>query len=128
MKTILSYVPKKELTETLMETLFAYDVASAVRLYREFKADSTNAYVNTEPSLNNLGYRLIEMKHLEHAIEIFKLNVESYPQSANAYDSLAEAYMMIGNKDLAIKNYEKSLELNPANSNAVEMLRKLKAK
>jgi hypothetical protein len=128
MKTILSYVPKKELTETLMETLFAYDVASAVRLYREFKADSTNAYVNTEPSLNNLGYRLIEMKHLEHAIEIFKLNVESYPQSANAYDSLAEAYMIIGNKDLAIKNYEKSLELNPANSNAVEMLRKLKAK
>ena len=128
MKTILSYIPKKELTEMLMETLSANDVVSAVKLYRAFKTDSTNAYINTESSINNLGYRLIEMKRLEHAIEIFKLNVESYPQSANAYDSLAEAYMMNGNKELAIKNYERSLELNPANSNAVEMLRKLKAK
>jgi tetratricopeptide (TPR) repeat protein len=128
MKTILSYIPKKELTEMLMETLTANDVVSAVKLYRAFKADSTNAYVNTESSMNNLGYRLVGMKRLEHAIEIFKLNVESYPQSANAYDSLAETYMMNGNKELAIKNYERSLELNPANSNAVEMLRKLKAK
>jgi hypothetical protein len=128
MKTILSYVPKKELAEMLLEALSANDVASAVKLYREYKADSTNAYINTERSINNLGYRLLEMKRLAHAIEIFKLNVESYPQSANTYDSLAEAYMMNGNKELAIKNYERSLELNPANSNAVEMLRKLKAK
>jgi tetratricopeptide (TPR) repeat protein len=128
MKTILSYVPKKELSEMLLEALSANDLASAVKLYREYKADSTNAYINTERSINNLGYRLLEMKRLAHAIEIFKLNVESYPQSANTYDSLAEAYMMNGNKELAIKNYERSLELNPANSNAVEMLRKLKAK
>ncbi len=61
--------------------------------------------------MNNLGYRLVGMKRLEHAIEIFKLNVESYPQSANAYDSLAETYMMNGNKELAIKNYERSLRV-----------------
>jgi hypothetical protein len=128
MKAILGYVPKKELAEMLVEALSANDVMSAVKLYRAFKADSTNAYINTENSMNNLGYRLIGMKSLEHALEIFKLNVESYPQSANAYDSLAEAYMMNGNNELAIKNYEKSLELNPANSNAVEMLRKLKVK
>ncbi len=128
MKTILSYVPKKELAEMLTDVLSANDVASAVKLYREFKADSTNAYINTERSMNNLGYRLMEMKRHAHAIEIFKLNVESYPQSANAYDSLAEAYMTNGNNELAIKNYGRSLELNPANSNAVEMLRKLKAK
>lgn len=60
--------------------------------------------------------------------EIFKLNVETYPQSGNVYDSLAEAYMAKGEKDLAIKNYEKSLELDPKNTNAVEMLKKLKAK
>lgn len=128
LKTILNHVPKKELTEMLMDALSANEVSSAVKLYRAFKADPTNAYVNTERSMNNLGYRLLQMKRLEQAVEIFKLNVESYPQSANAYDSLAEAYMMNGNKQLAIKNYEKSLELNPANSNAVEMLRNLKAK
>jgi len=39
------------------------------------------------------------------------------------YNSLAEAYMLAGNKELAIKNYEKSLELNPQNTNAVEQLK-----
>ena len=67
------------------------------------------------------------MQRLVQAIVIFKLNVESYPQSANAYDSLAEAYMMIGNKELASKNYERSLELNAQNSNAIETLKKLRA-
>ncbi len=128
MRTILNYVPKKELADLLMEALAANDVPSTVKLYRAFKADPTNAYVNTERSINNLGYRLREMKRLEQAIEIFKLNVESYPQSANAYDSLAEAYMIKGDKELAVKNYERSLELNPANANAVEKLKNLSAK
>jgi tetratricopeptide (TPR) repeat protein len=66
------------------------------------------------------------MKKIKETIEIFKLNVEVYPQSYNVYDSLAEAYMINGEKELAIKNYEKSLELNPKNTNAIEMLKKLK--
>jgi len=53
------------------------------------------------------------------------MNVEMNPQSANAHDSLGEAYMINGNKELAIKNYKKSLELNPDNTNAKEMLNKL---
>ena len=56
---------------------------------------------------------------------VFKLNVTDYPQSANAYDSLAEAYMTGGDKELAIRNYRRSVELNPGNTNAVEMLKKL---
>lgn len=57
---------------------------------------------------------------------MFQLNVEAYPSSANVYDSLGEAYMLNGDQALAIKNYEKSLELDPANGNAVEMLKKLR--
>jgi tetratricopeptide (TPR) repeat protein len=128
MRAILTYVPKKDLTEILMEALSANDVVSAVALYREFKADPTNAYVGTESSLNNLGYQLMGLKRYEHAIAIFELNVESYPRSANAHDSLAEAYMTNGNKELAVEHYKRSLELNPANANAVEMLGKLDAK
>jgi len=52
--------------------------------------------------------------------------VELYPQSWNVYDSLAEAYMMNGDKDLAIEYYEKSLALNPNNTNGARMLQKLK--
>ena len=48
------------------------------------------------------------------------------PQSANAYDSLGEAYMKAGDNEKAIKNYKKSLELNPENNNAKKMLEKLK--
>ena len=58
----------------------------------------------------------------------YKLNVESFPQSSNVYDSLGEAYMINGDKDLAIKNYQKSVELDPKNSNGIEALKKLQAK
>ncbi len=68
------------------------------------------------------------MKKFQEAIKLFKLNVEYFPDSWNVYDSLAEAYMKNGNNDLAIKNYEKSLELNSENKNASEMLKKLREK
>ena len=68
---------------------------------------------------------LLAQKKLKEAIEILKLNVEAYPQGFNTYDSLGEAYMNNGDKELAIKNYKKSLELNPQNTNAVDMLKKL---
>ena len=76
--------------------------------------------------MNRLGYDLLAMKHVKDAIEVFKLNVEDYPQSSNTYDSLGEAYMLDGNKELAIKNYQRSVELNPNNTNGVETLKKLR--
>ena len=55
------------------------------------------------------------------------MNVEAYSESSNVYDSLGEAYMLNGDKALAIENYEKSLKLNPNNNNAVEKLKLLRA-
>lgn len=49
-------------------------------------------------------------------------------KSANGYDSLGEAYMKSGNNRLAIENYEKSVQLNPQNDNAVKILQELKRK
>ena len=65
---------------------------------------------------------------LTDAIRIFQLNVALYPKSWNVYDSLGEAYMNHGDKDLAIQNYQKSLELNPKNRGAVQALGKLNSK
>ena len=56
------------------------------------------------------------------------MNVQLYPQSPNAYDSLGEAYMLDNNDELAIENYKKSLELNPDDTNAKSMLDKLQNK
>ena len=61
----------------------------------------------------------------DYAIKVFQLNVKAFPKSANALDSLAEGYMKGGYKKEAIVNYQKSLEMNPANHNAKEMLAKL---
>lgn len=55
------------------------------------------------------------MNKIVEAIEILKLNVEKFPNSWNTYDSLGEAYLIKGSKELAILNYEKSLKLNPKN-------------
>ena len=62
---------------------------------------------------------------MEEAITIFRLNVEAYPTSSNVYDSLARAYMVNGDREQALQNYRKSLELNPRNANPVAMLKKL---
>jgi Tfp pilus assembly protein PilF len=78
--------------------------------------------------MNRLGYDLMGARKLKDAIEVFKLNVEDHPQSANVYDSLAEGYLKDGNKVLAIKNYQRSIELNPNNTNGVEALKKIQQK
>ena len=106
-----------------MKTVLQKDVAAAVKQYRELKAGSTaGEYDFGEMELNRLGYRLLQTKKVAEAIEIFKLNVEVYPQSSNVYDSLGEGYKVHGDKDLAIANYKKSLELDPKNTNATAKL------
>jgi tetratricopeptide (TPR) repeat protein len=76
--------------------------------------------------LNDLGYRVLGKDKFKDAIEIFGLNVKMHPGSANAYDSLGEAHMKAGEKEPAIKNYEKSLELNPGNDGAKKALEELR--
>jgi hypothetical protein len=76
----------------------------------------------TENFLNSLGYRLLSDKKLDAAIAIFSLNTELYPDSWNAYDSLAEACADSGNNELAVVNYRHSLALNPRNYGAQKVL------
>ncbi len=80
-----------------------------------------------EDAMNNLGYQLLAAKKYKEALRIFELNVAAYPKSGNTWDSLAEAYTIAG-KELAILYYRKSLELDPENSNAANLLKKLEAK
>jgi tetratricopeptide (TPR) repeat protein len=89
--------------------------------------DTQNAYVRAERDLNLLGYELMGQKKLDLEVQVFKLNVEAYPDSFNVYDSLAEAYMNRGDRELAIRNFEKSLELNPKNLGAAAAVAKLNA-
>lgn len=107
------------------ENLLAGKIEVAVEAYRKIKQEQPNNVAVEEGRINNLGYELLRAQKYDAAIAVFKLNVEFYPQSSNTYDSLGEGYMLNGDKELAIKNYQKSLELDPQNSNAVAMLKKL---
>lgn len=80
----------------------------------------------TEDFLNQSGYQQLRFKHMEEAIEFFKQNIRLHPNSFNVYDSMGEAYMINGEKALAIENYEKSIAINPKNEDGKEMLKKLK--
>jgi CubicO group peptidase (beta-lactamase class C family) len=80
-----------------------------------------------EPVINAKGYDLMEQKKLEEAIQIFRLNTTAFPRSGNAFDSLGEAYLEAGNKELGIENYKKSLMLDPENGNARAVLKRLGA-
>ena len=82
----------------------------------------------TESQMNTLGYQLIRIKRVKDAIAVFKQNTDDFPNGFNTWDSLAEGYMIDGDKESAIKYYKKSLELNPDNTNAVEKLKELAAK
>ena len=81
----------------------------------------------TESQMNRLGYQLLRLKRVKDAIVVFKQNTVDFPQGYNTWDSLAEGYMIDGDKESAIKYYKKSLELNPENTNAVQKLKELAA-
>lgn len=121
-------LPKMSVTEALFKTIGEKGIEAGIAQYRDLKAKQANVYDFTEEELNRLGYQLLIGKKVNEAIEIFKLNVEAYPEGFNTYDSLGEAYMESGNKELAIKNYKRSLELNPKNTGATLMLNRLEGK
>ncbi|MES2390819.1 MAG: serine hydrolase [Acidobacteriota bacterium] len=93
--------------------------------YRKKKLSGGNGI--SEGAMNQLGYDMLSLKRTDDAIAVLSENTEDYPQSWNAWDSLAEAYMDNGEKQRAIEDYRKSLDLNPANENGKAMLKKLEA-
>lgn len=73
---------------------------------------------------NRLGYNYLNKGMFEETITIFKMKGAFYPESANCYDSLAEAFIRSGDREQAITNYKRSLKLNPDNQNAISMIKK----
>ena len=96
-------------------------------MYTEMKKSSPD-FLLKEEEIDGWGYGLLMRGRLREAIEIFRLNVELNPSSATVYASLGEAYMLDGKTDLAIKQFEKSLGLNPGTTWVASFLAKLKEK
>jgi CubicO group peptidase (beta-lactamase class C family) len=116
---------KKPLHTTLGRTLLEQGAAAAVRQYRDLKAATPDDYDFREVALNRLGYWLLTHDRAVEAVEIFKLNVEAWPKSANPYDSLGEAYRKLGQRELSLASYRRALELDPALASAVQAVKEL---
>jgi tetratricopeptide (TPR) repeat protein len=106
--------------------IFARGIKDGIDLFRNVEKKSPE--LQSEAAVNRLAYDMLyKFDKINEAVEIFKLNIELHPQSSNVYDSMGEAYMIRGNRQLAIQNYETSLKLDPKNSNAEQKLKQLKA-
>ena len=86
---------------------------------------NTSEYDISENEINQLGYQFLTDNELDKALRIFKLNTELYPNAFNTFDSYGECLMKLGQKDEAIKAYEKSLLLNSDNENARKVIEEL---
>ena len=121
--------PKAEpLPHKLKIAILEKDMETFTKICEELKSNRSEIENSLENKINRFGYFALNEGMTDWALKIFTLNVELFPQSANNYDSLAEAYMKNGQNDGAIKNYKKSLELNPENTNAKAMVKKLEGK
>ena len=121
-KTIAGSIPKLNnyfYTKKVINTCLDMGIKEAKIVIKESKLELS------EVELNAKGYEMIKRGLYKKAIDLFTLEILSFPKSYEAYDSLGEAYMMDGNLNKAIENYKKSLELNTENTNAIEKLKEL---
>ncbi len=116
-------MPKKSLANLLLKEMKENGISSGLEQYSKLK--KSEIYTVDESEMNSAGYQLLQSGKVKEAIELFKINVEAFPKSGNVYDSLGEAYLKDGNKELAIVNYKKSVELDPRNDNGIKVLQTL---
>lgn len=120
-------LPAPPSADDLMHLIIEKGMANARNVIEKARTGFPDGLLFDESVLNWLGYHFLYWwGREEEALEIFKLNASLFPESANAFDSLGEAYIMRGDTESAIRCYEKSLELNPDNANAAQILKRLK--
>ena len=122
------YKPVWEELQKFQVFLDKGDVKNALEIYKNSEGKNADLANYLEGAVNDIGYRYIAAKDFDKALEVLKLNTEYFPNAFNTWDSLAEVYMLKGEKDSAIKFYKKSLELNPNNNNAINQLKKIESK
>jgi 3-oxoadipate enol-lactonase len=109
------------------DVLNSKGVDAAVRYFHQKREAEPDIMLFEEREMNSQGYRFLQSGKIKEAIELFRLNTIAYPDSWNVYDSLGEAYLKDGQKELALKNYEEAVRLNPGNTAARQIIKELKA-
>jgi len=116
--------PKKPLAQEVYQWMQDNKPKQVMKLYKKHKDDDVYAPLS-EFDMNMLGYEYLWSHRMDEALAIFQINVEAFPNSANVYDSYGEALIYNGNRKASIENYKKSLELDPSNQGAIDMLKRM---
>jgi len=112
-------------TRDLPAALDAGGADDVLRILRRIRGEDAQLLPPLEATVNLRAYQLLQGGRPDDALALFQVNVEIFPNSWNAYDSLGEAYVAKGQTEFAVRAYEKSLELNPANDNGRNALKRL---
>ena len=116
-------MPKQSLAKNLSNDINTKGLTTALLHYKENQ--KSDVYAIKEDEMNSLGYEFLQSGKIKEAIEIFKLNVEAFPNSGNCYDSLGEAYLANGDKKMALLHYKKSVALDPSNENGKKIIEEI---
>ena len=115
---------KQDIFPEIMRVIEEQGADQVIERYKFLKRNAADEYDFSESSINNLGYSLIANKKYEAAIQILKLNTEEYPNSANAFDSLADACLAAGDKGQALIYVQKTLSILPHDAGASDAEKK----
>ncbi|MET0466708.1 MAG: serine hydrolase [Chitinophagaceae bacterium] len=121
----LNYERFNPAVKQLIQTAIGQGAQTALEQYRQNLAQKLIQQI-PEVSMNGIGYKLLRLNKTDDAVLVFEQNTKDHPSSGNTWDSLAEAYDKKGNKELAIKYYQQSLDLDPGNTNAVQQIKRLR--
>ncbi len=117
------YNHNKSVAYSLVDVVKKDGISAGLEYYVKIK--ESNDYYRDVDEMNIAGYELLKSDKTEEALFVFKLNVEAFPNSFIPYDSYGEQLLVLGDTTNAIINYKKSVELNPRNRGAVNVLEKL---
>jgi len=117
-----------EVVGHLAAAFATHDPARITHAYRTMGDYALPAAEIVESTVNDMGYELLENGEIDAAIKVFDLNANTFPSSAKAWDSLAEAVMTKGAYESAIRYYRVSLALDPEGKNAAEMIERMTSK
>jgi predicted Zn-dependent protease len=117
---------KPSIGEVLAKTVETSGAAAAAAQFRELKAQKPEEYNFGPGQLNTLILRLMQHRKLQDALTLLAVATEAYPEESGFHARTGEAYAALGDRERAVKAYEKAHALNPNNTEAREMLRRLR--
>ena len=117
--------PKLAIGETIGKVVMNKGAYAAIEQYKKLKSNKPDEYDFAEDQLNRLGYQLMQLDSISEAIEIFRLNKDEFPQSANTYDSFGDALLASGDTIQSLTNFKKALAMDSTFSATKEKIKNI---